>query len=114
MSYGIDDVLDEWNTAILKSKIERETKESDEINGLASKEFLTKSESSTKIHGVRKKIHLDEKVRHLTLILVSNAEFPISIDKKNLRSFFVFCTKMPENPLSLDFIYIQYTRSNTS
>ncbi|PRQ20600.1 putative leucine-rich repeat domain, L domain-containing protein [Rosa chinensis] len=91
VSYEMDDVLDEWNTELLRQQAE-EKQEVEGDNALVTKKkFLTQKECTIieAVKGADQRVELpgDYKVRHLTLINVHEGQLPTSFDKcKNVRT----------------------------
>ncbi|PRQ20591.1 putative leucine-rich repeat domain, L domain-containing protein [Rosa chinensis] len=95
VSYEMDDVLDEWNTEILKQQVEHGKKKSkgckmhDIVHDFV--QFLTQKECTIieAVKGANQRVELpgDYKVRHLTLINEHEGQLPTSFDNcKNMRT----------------------------
>ncbi|PON60514.1 LRR domain containing protein [Trema orientale] len=98
-------VKDDWNGSIRSCKMH------DIVHDFA--QFLTKNECVTmEVEGVEEKLKsVDEKARHLTLVLGSNAEFPSqnysNLNEKNLRTLFVVSSRYKSRVDRL--LFLQFT-----
>ncbi|PON47244.1 NB-ARC domain, LRR domain containing protein [Parasponia andersonii] len=98
-------VKDDWNGNIRSCKMH------DIVHDFA--QYLTKNECVTmEVEGVEEKLKsVDEKARHLTLVLGSNAEFPSqnysNLNEKNLRTLFVVSNRYKSRVDRL--LFLQFT-----